>query len=373
MRISCICFTEKGAQTALMIRHALNDASTDIDVWTERKSKTADGEVHSVSKNTHAWVADHFLTDDAIIFVGAVGVAVRLIAPQIQSKTTEPAIVVVDEEGRWAVALLSGRLSGANELARRTAAGIGAEAVVTTAADMSGAFAVDAFAKENNCVIGSMELAKEVSSAVLGGRPVGFYADPLLPIDGTCPKELTFYPPGTEPYTEEGCEDRPVLGITMSLNSQVPYFQSNLSLVPKAVVLGVGCRRGVDAEEMERFLFNFLDVSGVSFEAVCKVAGADLKAQEPAIHSFCEKHQLSFETYTASQLIRVPGKFSASSFVEKTIGVDNVCERAAVLGAMDRELPGKLIVEKKAYNGMTAALALVPRLYHWKSSVFQTR
>lgn len=373
MRISCICFTEKGAQTALMIRHALNDASTDIDVWTERKSKTADEEVHVVSKNIHAWVADHFLTDDAIIFVGAVGIAVRLIAPQIQSKTTDPAIVVVDEEGRWAISLLSVHLGRANDLARRTAAGIGAEAIVTTAADLHAAFAVDVFARENNCVIGSMELAKEVSSAVLGGRPVGFYADPLLPVDGTCPEELTCYPPGTEPYTEEGCEDRPVLGITMSLNSQVPYFQSNLSLVPKAVVLGVDCRRGVAAEELERFLFNFLDVSGVSLEAVCKVASVDLKVQEPAIHSFCEKHQLPFETYTASQLIRVPGRFSASSFVEKTIGVDNVCERAAVLGAMDRELPGKLIVEKKAYNGMTAALALVPRLYHWKSSVFQTR
>ena len=184
MRISCICFTEKGAQTALMIRHALNDASTDIDVWTERKSKTADEEVHVVSKNIHAWVADHFLTDDAIIFVGAVGIAVRLIAPQIQSKTTDPAIVVVDEEGRWAISLLSGHLGRANDLARRTAAGIGAEAIVTTAADLHAAFAVDEFARENNCVIGSMELAKEVSSAVLGGRPVGFYADPLLPVDG---------------------------------------------------------------------------------------------------------------------------------------------------------------------------------------------
>ena len=114
-------------------------------------------------------------------------------------------------------------------------------------------------------------------------------------------------------------------------------------------------------------------MSGVSIEAICKVAGVDQRVQEPAIRYFCERQALPLETYTASQLIRVPGKFSASSFVEKTIGVDNVCERAAVLGAMDRELPGKLIVEKKAYNGMTAALALVPRLYHWKSSVFQTR
>ena len=172
MKISCICFTGKGEETALRICDALSDDSTSIDVWTERKNSHAHDAVHVIEKNIHAWVLDHFLMDDAIIFVGAVGIAVRLIAPQIQSKTTDPAIVAVDEGGRWAISLLSGHLGGANDLARKVAAGIGAEPIVTTATDLRGQFAVDEFAKQNGCVISDMELAKEVSSAVLGGRPV---------------------------------------------------------------------------------------------------------------------------------------------------------------------------------------------------------
>lgn len=368
MKISILCFTEKGSETAVRIRRVLDaDESITVDVWTEMKSCPVIEDVKKIEKNIHTWLYDHFHTDDAIVFTGAVGIAVRMIAPLIQSKQNDPAIVVVDEAGKWSISLLSGHLGGANDLARTIAAGIGAEPIVTTATDLRGRFAVDVFAKKNEMTIGSMELAKEVSSAVLGGRPVGFYADPLFPIEGTAPEELTVYPSGAEPYEEKKHDDRPSLGISVSLSRQKAYFQSDLVLIPKAVVLGVGCRKGVEPAEMERFLDNFLDVSEVSIAAVVKVASIDVKAQEPAVRIFCRKYELPYETYTAQQLVRVPGKFSASSFVEKTIGVDNVCERAAVLGAMDRELPGRLIVEKKAYNGMTAALALIPREYRWIS------
>jgi len=370
MKISCISFTKKGAGTAIRIRRAIGmDASTRVDVWTEMKTAPDAEGVKKVPKNVHVWLYDHFFSDDAIVFIGAVGIAVRLIAPLIQSKGKDPAVVVVDETGKWAISLLSGHTGGANDLARRIASGIGAEAIVTTVADIRGRFAVDAFAANNDMFIGDMELAKEVSSAALGDRPIGFYADPLFPIDGTAPQELTVFPADTEPFDEETCGERPGLGISVTLDKEKKYFENNLALVPRAVVLGVNCRKGVEPAEMERFLFNFLDASGVSLEAVAKVTSIDLKIQEPAIRIFCRKYDLPYETYTAQQLIRVPGRFSASSFVLKTIGVDNVCERSAVLGAMNRELPGKLIVEKKTYNGMTAALALIGRRYSWRKSL----
>lgn len=367
MKISCISFTNKGAETAVRISKTLRkDQTHEVDVWTEMKSAQPVEGVKIVRKNVHAWLYDHFFSEDAIVFVGAVGIAVRLIAPLIQSKTKDPAVVVVDEAGKWAISLLSGHIGGANDLARSIASGIGAEAIVTTATDIRGKFAVDVFATQNDMSISDMELAKEVSSAALGGRPIGFYADPLFPIDGIAPPELSLLPPDAGVYEEGTCEDRPGLGISVSLSKEKQYFENNLSLVPKAVVLGVGCKKGIDPAEMERFLFNFLDASRVSLEAVAKVTSIDVKIQEPAIRIFCRKYNLPYETYTAQQLIRVPGRFSESSFVLKTIGVDNVCERSAVLGAMNRELPGKLIVEKKAYNGMTAALALISRRYSWE-------
>lgn len=366
MKISCISFTEKGTRTAGRIAAALSaDPQSAVSVWTEMKSAPETEGVKKVRTSVHTWLYDHFLIDDAIVFVGAVGVAVRLIAPLIQSKTDEPAIVVVDLDGKWAISLLSGHTRGANDLACRIASGIGAKAIVTTSADTTGRFSVDSFASLNHMAVSDMGLAKEVSSAVLGARPIGFYADPLFPIEGIAPEELSLLPSDARPYDEETCMDRPGLGISVSLNKEQKYFENNLALIPKTAVLGVSCRKGAEPAELERFLFNFLDVSGVSFEAVAKVASIDRKIQEPAIRIFCRKYDLSYETYTAQQLIRVPGKFSASSFVEKTIGVDNICERSAVLGAMDRELPGRLIVEKRTFNGMTAALALMPGSCRW--------
>ena len=367
MKISCISFTEKGTGTAVRIALALSGNPSDtVEVWTEMRSAPEIPGVKKVKNNVHTWLHDHFLKDDAIVFVGAVGIAVRLIAPLIQSKSEDPAVIVADHDGKWVISLLSGHSGGAGDLTRSIASGIGAEAIVTAPADIRGEFSVDSFAADNNMAVTDMELAKEISSAVLGGRPVGFYSDPLFPVDGTAPRELSVLPAGAGTYNMETCEDRPGLGISVSLSRDRKYFENDLALIPRAAVLGVNCRKGTEPAEMERFLFYFLDVSGVSLDAAAKVTSIDDRIQEPAIRIFCRKYDLPYQTYTAQQLLRVPGRFSASSFVEKTLGVDNVCERSAVLGAMDRELPGKLIVEKKAYNGMTAALALMPVSLRWR-------
>ena len=99
------------------------------------------------------WTAEHFAQDEALIFVGAVGIAVRAIAPHCKSKTTDPAVVVVDECGRFAVPILSGHLGGANDLARAIAAVCGAVPVITTATDANGLFAVDEWAKAQGCAV----------------------------------------------------------------------------------------------------------------------------------------------------------------------------------------------------------------------------
>lgn len=367
MKISCIGFTDKGLETARKIQAALvQNNSNMVDLWSGKKGIRSGEGVKTVENNVHTWTIDHFYTEDAIVFVGAVGTAVRMIAPVVSSRLKDPAVIVVDEAGKWAVALLSGHIGGANHLTRQIAEGIGAQAVITTDADLEHRFDAGLFAKDNDMKIEDPELAGEISSAILDERPVGFWSDPLFPIQGAAPDELSIYPPETELYDEENGQERPDLGVCVSLSGQKTVFRNSLSLIPRAVVLGVNCKKGTEPAELERFLFNFLDVSGVSLDAVFRVAGIDVRVQEPAIRIFCRKYDLPFETYTAPQLIRVPGKFKPSSLVEMTVGVDNICERAAVLGAMNRELPGKLIAEKRSYGGMSAALALAGRDYCWE-------
>ena len=115
------------------------------------------------------WTAAQFAASDALIYIGAVGIAVRAIAPHCRSKAADPAVVVLDECGRFAVPLLSGHLGGANALARRLAAVCGAVPVITTATDLHGLFAVDEWAKRQGCIVAEPERIKRVSGALLAG------------------------------------------------------------------------------------------------------------------------------------------------------------------------------------------------------------
>ena len=130
------------------------------------------------------WTAQQFAAADALVFVGAAGIAVRAIAPHCQSKATDPAVVVLDECGRFAVPLLSGHLGGANDLACRLAAACGAVPVITTATDANGLFAVDEWAKKQNCAVWETPRIKFVSGALLAGKTVLVIAHRMRTVAG---------------------------------------------------------------------------------------------------------------------------------------------------------------------------------------------
>lgn len=172
MRISIICFSLTGYMTAEDLQKDLQGKGYTAEIY--KKSKYLDD---SIAESTGIWAGRHFETDDAIIFVGACGIAVRSIAPYVASKKSDPAVLVIDECGKFVISLLSGHLGGANELTLEVAELLGAVPVVTTATDLHHRFAVDVFAKKNCCGIQNMKAAKEVSAALLAGEPVGFYSE----------------------------------------------------------------------------------------------------------------------------------------------------------------------------------------------------
>ena len=179
------------------------------------------------------WTSAQFVHSDALIFVGAAGIAVRAIAPHCKCKATDPAVVVVDECGRFAVPILSGHLGGANDLARAIAAVCGAVPVITTATDAHGIFAVDEWAKHQNCMVLEPERIKLVSGKLLAGQPVYYRAD--FPVMGTVPAGL--FPADTPEKAD--------FALTLCPTGQA------LHLVPRIGVLGIGCKRGTSAETLE--------------------------------------------------------------------------------------------------------------------------
>ena len=289
------------------------------------------------------WTAEHFAQDEALIFVGAVGIAVRAIAPHCKSKAADPAVVVVDEGGNFAVPLLSGHLGGANALARALAKACGAVPVITTATDVNGLFAVDLWAKAQNCAVLEPERIKRVSGALLAGQTVRYWSP--WPVAGETPA-------GVKKADPPEAAD---FALTLTPQGEA------LHLVPRIGVLGVGCRRGTTAQQLEEAFAAFCAASSLSPAAVCAAASIDLKKDEPGLAAFCKAHGWPITFYPADELRAVPGQFTPSAFVASVTGVDNVCERSAVKAS-----GGMLLLPKTAGGGVTLALAVRPFAPDWR-------
>lgn len=340
MKIELIAFSKNGCSLAERIATELSAQNHHCETY-RKGNFVADCQATAITSSLHSWTEEAFAAAEALVFVGAVGIAVRAIAPFVANKTQDPAVVVVDEKGKYAISLLSGHIGGANKLTTTIAAAIGAEAVITTATDINGKFAVDAFAEERGLYISNMTQAKEISAAILARGSVSFQSD--FPVNGQLPDGLT--------YAAEG-----ELGVYISSTELKKPFRKTLHLIPKTITVGIGCRKDTPCEQIEELVIKVLRSNELSLHSVKAVASIDLKKNEEGILQFCKKYELPPSFYTKEELEEVKGDFSESSFVKNITGIGNVCERAALKVANE----GTLIQKKVAANGVTVALASEP-------------
>ena len=301
-------------------------------------------------------VGKAFRESDALVFVGAAGIAVRGIAPYIMDKYADPAVVSVDEFGRYAVPLLSGHVGGANRLAELTAEITGGIPVISTASDLNHVFAVDVWAEKHFLTITDRVLAKEVTAALLRGENVGFFSD--VPVQGELPEGLILLELESDPVPPEVCSDFPACIYVTYRSAEAVREQFGqdgekiLRLVPRCLSLGCGCKKDFDPAEAVRRATEFLKENGIDPEAVMEVATIDLKEKEPALRAVAGMFAGIFRLHSAAELAAVPGEFHDSDFVKQTVGVGNVCERAATIYGSE------LLAPKTAYEGITFALSL---------------
>lgn len=338
MKISMICYSLTGWETGEMLKKGLEKYGYEVSL--SGKSKYLP---ESVTLSSLSWTAEQFEQADGIIFIGACGIAVRSIAPYVASKKSDPAVLVADECGKFVISLLSGHLGGANELALTAAEILEAVPVVTTATDLHSRFAVDVFAKKNGCAIFHMKAAKEASAALLAGEKIGFYSE--FPWEGELPE-------GVIDCGMEG--ELPEIGIAVTIHKDCLPFSSTVHVVPAVVSLGMGCRRGKDGASILHAAQASLESALVYREALKGLYSIDLKKDEEGLCALSEMWKIPFQTFSEEELLTLDGDFTSSAFVKETVGVDNVCERSAVLGAGG----GSLIKKKQAADSVTAALAI---------------
>ncbi len=279
---------------------------------------------------------------DALVFIGAAGIAVRTVAPYLKSKLTDPAVLVMDVCGRYVIPVLSGHYGGANQLAREFARLIGAEPVITTATDLHGIFAVDVFAKQNGCYIAEPEYIKKISAAVLRGERIGISSE--FPVAGEMP-------PGLQWAAVRQKAEAPKIGFHIGYQKIHPFF-TTLHLMPKDIVVGIGCRKGKSKKELREFLSALSCRYHFPLQCIAALASIDRKAREQGILELAEELRVPFLVYSAEQLGQAAGDFTASEFVARQMGVDNVCERSAAAAAGSGAV---WICKKQVREGMTLA------------------
>lgn len=326
MKAGIVSFTKQGHELARRIEEDLRAGNWETDQRVKCRAVS-----DSMKTSLEEWTKEQFDSKDALIFVGAMGIAVRAVAPFVTSKVSDPAVLVIDDTGRYCIPLLSGHLGGANELAEELAGRFGMEAVITTATDRNGKWAVDVFARKNGLYIRDMGKAKEISARILNGEEI------LIRVENR----------------KESISNRSIPDVYIGIYEHPEWKQGPLYLIPKTVDLGIGCRRGISEDAVEGFVGKVLDTAGICPESVGTVNTIDRKAKEPALLQFCENRGLSLQTFSPEELKCAKGRFTASGFVQSVTGVDNVCERSAVQAG-----GGRLLVKKQAGEGVTVALAL---------------
>jgi cobalt-precorrin 5A hydrolase len=286
----------------------------------------------------------------------ASGIVVRDIAPLLRSKHTDPAVVVLDEQGRHAISLLSGHQGGANELARRIADLLDGVPVLTTASDVQGLPAIDLLGREEGWQISRRNQLTAVSGKLVNGEPVGVYQEagdeswwPEPP-----PRNLTRYA-----SLEALKEATPPAALIISHRVAPPEL---LELLPQSVLyhppclaVGVGCNRGTPAAEIEEAIEQTLAEAGLDRRSIALLATIEDKADEAGLLAACETRGWPLKIFTRPEIAAVPDVPTPSEWAQRALGVPGVAEPAAMLAAGS----DRLLLEKRKFPNVTVAVAKI--------------
>ena len=339
-------------QTTLVALVPISEASARIAETLQREFRA--------TVITRAEVAERWNDFGAFIFIGAMGICVRTIAPLVEDKHTDPAVLCIDSTGANIIPILSGHVGGANRFAQALADRIGARAIITTQSDLAGLWALDCLDQQ----FGWYKLAgydeNKVIYAFVNRRPValvlGVRDEGTDYLESTCPDHVVIF---------EEDEWRPELAVDYEAMVVVSFrshdFMSNLPTIfyiPRVLSVGIGLAHQA---EPAKIIWSEIygDLSGhqrLLTKAIREFATIDLKADEPVVKLLQEEEGYPVTFYTAGQLaaVSVP---TPSQTVANHVGTPSVCEAAALLSSGQ----GHLLVTKQKGQQWTYAVAIDPR------------
>jgi cobalt-precorrin 5A hydrolase len=353
--IAVVAITGRGVETALKIKAALKTLGFSATVFAPKKYSQSG--VVVLEKKVGEFVKDIYGSVDALVGVMASGIVIRAVAPLLESKLTDPAVIAVDATGKFVVSLLSGHFGGANDLARAIAGGIGATPVITTASDATGKQSVDELAKKLHLTIQNPDSLVAVNSAIVNGDRLV-----LVEMDGAKIQDELFK--GYE--VKEAKNGAQAAALVNEYDAGVIVTQKPLSIAsfakpftilkPRRIVVGLGARKDSSAESIFEAVEMALGQINMPLERVNGFATVDIKrSSKPMVEAVGRLGgTLEFLSVEALRSVSHSDLSPDSAMVQRRIGVGGVCERAALLAAGKNP---KLLLKKTKLNSVTVAVA----------------
>lgn len=332
MKLACLSFSESGAKLGETL-----EGLTKYNIVHYRNG--------SIEGGIKLRMKDIWTKHKGIIFVSATGIATRFIAPYIKDKTTDPAVLVVDDRGRFVISLLSGHIGGANEIAEYISKEIGATPVITTASDSRGFESIDIFAKSNKYHMEDMKSITKLTSMMVNGKKIGIYTEE---------KAIINYPNIEVIKDLNRLQAIDGLIIVSSRNLKVfdPIKIPYTILRPKNINIGIGCRKGVEGKRIIKAIEEAFEKVDISTNSIKNIATVEVKKDERGIIEAAKYYNCFLNIFSIEDIEKVEDKFTKSQFVKDTIGVYSVSEPCAYL------LGGDFLLKKEKYNGITISITM---------------
>lgn len=333
--MAIISVSDKGKTLALKLKDKLDDDSTIIrcDLY---------------HKNVKNYFPVLFYEYDAIIAIMASGILIRSIAPLVESKVTDPAVLNIDDNGNFVISTLSGHLGGANELAHKISGLIDATPVITTSTDVNKKLGIDVLAKDLYLTIDNTEEILYFNKAILEGNELSFTINPNKNFDylfeylnnNTLEIDLSIY------YSSKISVDE----------IHVEIDEHKIILKEKKIIVGIGCRRGKECEKIYDGLKKSLDDLNIMPSRVNMLTSAEIKKDEKGILELSDKLEIPVEFVEIDKLRLFESRdVTKSDFVYSKFGIYGVCEPSALIMA---GFDSKLIYKKTSYDGVTISIAV---------------
>ena len=358
-KTAIIALTRNGARMARTLSGSLD---RDHTLFIDRRFRKDDDSGETFDLPLRPVVERAFAEYSSLVLFLSAGASIRLLAPLLESKQVDPAVVCVDDAGSFCVSLISGHVGGADQLAQEVAVCLGARAVVTSASHASGTLAVDLLGREFGWRLkADSTTITRASAAVINGQPVGIWqgaGEPGWWPDGTpLPENITVYAT-LEDLAASACATALIISDTTGDLETLLADKITVVYRPRSLVIGMGCRRGVPVEELESLLAEALRENGLSAECLAEIATAEIKRGELGLEQLAERHGVPLSFLQADELNGVfetnPGAItSKSERAHGLVGVWGVAEPAALLTAGASEL----LVTREKTTRATIAIA----------------